>query len=551
MKGIFTGILNISISAGILIVVCIIIRMLFKNMPKFVRCLMWLLVAIRLAVPFSIESPFSMLPAKEYVTVDVSVTSSEQDYIYSLEHTVYKTEENALHYYTAEKQPIPSGVEGSRVAKSTDIMDILSIVWIIGAAVVLTYAFVAYIRLRRMVSDAVILRDNIYQSERVGSAFVLGLIRPRIYIPYGLSLKEIFMVVNHERAHISRKDHFAKPFGFIITAIYWFNPLVWIAYILLCRDIELACDEKVIKKIGYEKKKDYSQTLLNLSIPRKYIAACPVAFGEVGVGARVKNVLRMKKCRKAIIAVALAVCVVLAMGFLTYPSKTADEKKAEASNRLAEEMKMEDFSAIESVEPSEKVAAFELATEEAESSDGENSYVFYYNDYNSDGITNICITSVALGNVDVPHYVTLGDQKVVGVKTDDPNVYYTSKKGEVYSVILWPVLSEGVMEEKLDYPHDGTDINAKAGAMVVSVNSGTVEEIGVNAENAKYIVIKGDDSLIYTYTNVDDGSINVAVGDKVKAGDTISAVKSDDPVLNFKISDEYNMMLDPVMTEVP
>jgi murein DD-endopeptidase MepM/ murein hydrolase activator NlpD len=150
------------------------------------------------------------------------------------------------------------------------------------------------------------------------------------------------MSISHENAHISRRDHLVKPLGFIIAAVYWFNPLVWLAYILLCRDIELACDEKVIKKIGYDKKKDYSQALLNLSIPKKYISACPVAFGEVGINERIKNVLTMKKGKKIIIAVAVAICAVLAICFLTYPKKiknnSGDVAEVQASEETAEEI---------------------------------------------------------------------------------------------------------------------------------------------------------------------------------------------------------------------
>ena len=221
--------------------------------------------------------------------------------------------------------------KGMNKEASVDVMGILSYVWIAGVAAVLIYALIVYVKLRRMVSDAVILRENIYQSEKVGTAFVLGIISPKIYIPYHLSLNELFMVVNHERAHIRRRDHLVKPMGFILVAVYWFNPLVWLAYILLCRDIELACDEKVIKKIGYDKKKEYSQALLNLSVPRKYISACPVAFGELGVGERVKNVIRMKKGGRLILSAALMVCAVLALGFLTYPKKDAEESAMEKS----------------------------------------------------------------------------------------------------------------------------------------------------------------------------------------------------------------------------
>ena len=165
---------------------------------------------------------------------------------------------------------------------------------------------------------------------------------------------ELFMTLNHERAHLTRRDHLVKPLGFIITAVYWFNPLVWLAYILLCRDIELACDEKVIKKIGYDKKKDYSQTLLNLSIPRKYISACPVAFGECGINERIKNVLKMKKSKKIVIAAAVALCAIIAVCFLTYPK----DRKA-ASHERTEAQASESTANIEEIAKEESIKAEE------------------------------------------------------------------------------------------------------------------------------------------------------------------------------------------------
>ena len=347
MKELFTGILNISISAGILIIVCTLVRLIFRRMPKFVRCLMWMLVAIRLAVPFAIESPLSLLPAREYVTVSSNdnVSTDEAGNAYSNNELTDKSNAEIINKVetvdTAENNNSVA-TENTAETNNIDVMYVLSIVWLVGVIAVLIYALVSYIRLRRLVDDAVLLKDNIYQSERAGTAFILGVIRPRIYVPYGLSLNERYMSISHEKAHISRRDHLVKPLGFIIAAVYWFNPLVWLAYILLCRDIELACDEKVIKKIGYDKKKDYSQVLLKKKKKKKYISACPVAFGEVGINERIKNVLTMKKGKKIIIAVAVAICAVLAICFLTYPKKiknnSGDVAEVQASEETAEEI---------------------------------------------------------------------------------------------------------------------------------------------------------------------------------------------------------------------
>ena len=237
MTGIFTEILNISISASLLIAACFLIRLIFRKMPKYIRCLMWLLVFIRLAVPFSIESDYSALPTKEYI-----VTAGVSE------------EADAVNDNDVEDVVMVDVHEQSEPVKS-DVMSILSIVWMIGAACTMVYAFVSFILLKRRVGDATLLRDNIYQSEKIGTSFVLGIIRPRIYVPYGLSEINLDMVLKHENAHIKRRDHLIKPLGFLIATIHWFNPAVWFAYVLLCRDIEFACDEKVIRLIGFDMKK--------------------------------------------------------------------------------------------------------------------------------------------------------------------------------------------------------------------------------------------------------------------------------------------------------
>lgn len=358
MKELFAEILNISISAGILIIVCVLVRLIFRKMPKFVRCLMWLLVAVRLAIPFNIESPISMQPAREYVTItyEEDITASS----YTVSEAGSDEDKISLDIYANEapKTNDSSNIKEGNKRKNIDIMYVMSVIWIIGVSAVIVYAVIAYIRLRKLVDDAVLLKENIYQSEKVGTAFVLGIISPKIYVPYGLNANELFITVNHEKAHLARRDHFVKPFGFIITAVYWFNPLVWLAYILLCKDIELACDEKVIKKIGYDKKKEYTQTLLNLSIPRKYISACPVAFGEVGLNERIKNILNMKKGKKIIIVTAVAVCAVIAICFLTYP-KTSKNNSEEASEVAA----VEETTEIKAVEEETEVKAAEETTD--------------------------------------------------------------------------------------------------------------------------------------------------------------------------------------------
>jgi beta-lactamase regulating signal transducer with metallopeptidase domain len=205
---------------------------------------------------------------------------------------------------------------------------IASIVWIAGMALLVLYGVISYVGLRRKVAEAVPLRDNLWQGQAVASPFVLGFFRPRIYLPFGMDEESIVFVVAHENEHISRRDHWIKPIGFLLLVIYWFNPLIWLAYILLCRDIELACDERVVKRMSADDKKAYSKALLTCSVDRRSIAACPLAFGEVGVKQRITNVLNYKKPTFWIIIAALVSCAVVAVCFLTNPR--TDEDPAES-----------------------------------------------------------------------------------------------------------------------------------------------------------------------------------------------------------------------------
>ena len=215
------------------------------------------------------------------------------------------------HYYEVVTRP---------TGHFADITTILAIVWIVGIVLLLAYTIISYSRVKNKIGTAVLLRDNIYQSENVISPFVLGIIKPKIYLPFNMNEQDMEHVIAHEQAHINRKDHWWKPLGFLILTLHWFNPLMWLGYVLLCRDIELACDEKVIKELNTEQKADYSQALLNCSVNRRMIAACPLAFGEVGVKDRVKSILNYKKPAFGIIVVAIIASIAVAVCFLTNPT---------------------------------------------------------------------------------------------------------------------------------------------------------------------------------------------------------------------------------------
>ena len=316
MSGIFLKLLNLSISASWLVLVVLALRLVLKRAPKWVNVLLWGMVALRLMLPFSIESALSLIPSAETLSPETVRFDPAPTITSGVEFI-----DNAVN---------PSLSESFAAAPLASVNPLYvwtylaGWVWLIGLAAMLAYALVSYLRLRRRVSASIPLRENIYVCDEVPSPFILGIVRPRIYLPSALDETQRGSVLSHERAHLARRDHWWKPLGYALLAVYWFNPLLWLAYTLLCRDIELACDERVLRGMDAGQIKDYSSALLACSVPRRMLAACPLAFGEVGVGARVKNALRYKKPAFWVVAASVIVCIVVAVCFLTNPRTDTD-----------------------------------------------------------------------------------------------------------------------------------------------------------------------------------------------------------------------------------
>ena len=309
MADIFLKIVNMSISASWIVLVVLLLRLLLKKAPKWINGILWGIVGLRLVMPFSLESVFSLIPSGE--TISKAPDSPRPHFESGV--TIIDNQVNDYlggHYYEGVTRP---------TGHFADITTILAIVWIVGIVVLLAYTIISYLRVKNKIGTAFILRDNIYQSENVVSPFVLGIIKPKIYLPFNMNEQDMEHVIAHENAHIHRKDHWWKPFGFLVLTLHWFNPLMWLGYVLLCRDIELACDEKVVKEFNNEQKADYSQALLTCSVNRRIIAACPLAFGEVGVKNRVKSVLNYKKPAFWIVVTAIVTSIAVAVCFLTNP----------------------------------------------------------------------------------------------------------------------------------------------------------------------------------------------------------------------------------------
>ena len=310
MSELFLEIVNRSIAASWIVIAVLILRFCLKKAPKWVNVLLWGIVAVRLIFPFSIESALSLIPSAETVSPSIMMETapSVQTGVPALDQVINPVIDHSL-------SPAP----GASANPLQIWISVLTVIWLLGVAALFLYSAVSYRRLRRRVCEAVILRDNIYQSENVCSPFVLGIIQPKIYLPYSVDSGSLAYVIAHEQAHIRRGDHWWKPLGFLLLTVHWFNPLLWLGYILLCRDIELACDEKVIREMGSEQRADYTQALVSCSVSRRSIAACPLAFGEVGVKTRVKSVMNYKKPAFWIILASALICAAAAVCFLTNP----------------------------------------------------------------------------------------------------------------------------------------------------------------------------------------------------------------------------------------
>ena len=309
MNEVFLKVLNMSIAASWLILAVMLLRFVLKRLPKWIAVALWGIVALRLSVPFSFESALSLITSAE--------TFSPHNIQYEMPtiSSGIPAVNNAVNRVLSETfAPNPGGSVNPLYVWTF----VVSVIWLIGIAAMLLSAVISYVWVRRSVAERIPYKGNIFLCDYVKSPFILGLVRPKIYLPSGMEAA-MEPVIAHEKAHLARRDHWWKPMGFLILAVHWFNPLCWIAYVLLCRDIELACDEKVIRQMDLDGKKQYSTALLECDAQWRLVAICPLAFGEVGVKKRVKNVLDYRKPAFWFIILAAIVCAVVAVCFATNP----------------------------------------------------------------------------------------------------------------------------------------------------------------------------------------------------------------------------------------
>lgn len=317
MEGIFVKLLNMSISASVLILIAVLLRGVLRRSPKWIHCLLWGLVVVRLVCPLSFESSFSLAPRADFVETKLGVQREDGRYMNSatdVSKVLNDDLDNAQNKNLANKGNADRQGDWKKISWT----------WFVGVVLLLGYAAISYLRFRKKVQASVRLRDGIYVCDNIRTPFILGVIRPGIYLPSDMDEVQTDNVIAHERAHLSRLDQVWKPLGYCLLAVYWFNPLCWLAFVLFCRDMELACDEKVIRDMDVEDKKVYSRVLLSFSDPSHRIAAGPLAFGEIGVKKRIQSVLNYRKPAFWMVGLAILALVVTSLCFLTNPKAAND-----------------------------------------------------------------------------------------------------------------------------------------------------------------------------------------------------------------------------------
>lgn len=485
METIFLRIINVSFVASFAALAVLVIRLVFKKVPKRVICLLWGMVAIRLVLPFSFECNLSLIPSLKPISEDI---------IYQQSPTI----ESGMDSVDNLINPILSDKLQANPADSINPMQIVtgvfSYAWMVGLTVMLSYALISSLLLKRKLSMATLYSKGIKQSDRIETPFVFGFFMPTIYVPYSISSSDIEYVLAHENTHIKRLDYIWKPLGFILLSVYWFNPIMWLSYSSLCKDIESACDERVIKEMEREQRRGYSEALLNCATSGKLLLAAPLAFGEVKVKERVKSVMNYKKPSFWISTVSFLLCAFVAIFLMTNPVSAQSVIGSDVVNK--EESALDSLANIKETTGGLK----ENTLEEESESETTGEYI---------GEDNISLTSEGK----LPEFVSPLPEGVITV-------------------------GYGLSEENPNQPfHDGIDLAAPMGTPVMAAYDGIIVHADYDHDNGNSILVKHSDEYHTEYNHLSE--ILVKNGDTVKCGDVIGYVgstgKSTGPHLHFGV----------------
>lgn len=321
MQNLFLDVLNMSLTAAYVIAAIILIRLLIRKLPKKYSYLLWSVAAFRLCCPFSFQSVLSIFNLGIF-DMSRAQTESGAQLKYVADNIIYEEIPQVTvglpYANTIINNSLPPAEPTASINPMQIIIAVLAVLWVIGMAAMLGYGIISFIRIRRSMNTAMRLKDNVYQSDKVSSPFILGIVKPKIYIPFGLDEDTLRYVLTHEKYHLRRFDHIAKIAAYIILSVHWFNPLCWAAFILMGTDMEMSCDEKVLA--GEENiRKEYSTSLLSFATDRRFPSPGPLAFGETGVRSRIKNALNFRKPKLWAAVIAVIVCIVAAVACISNP----------------------------------------------------------------------------------------------------------------------------------------------------------------------------------------------------------------------------------------
>ncbi|MGN0413168.1 MAG: M56 family metallopeptidase [Lachnospiraceae bacterium] len=503
MNELFVAILNMSLKASVLVVMIVILRLVFKNTPKWIHCFIWILVAIRLVCPISFESNLSF-----FNLLKNENTQQTEFFQYN-----EMPEKPKVEFSVPVIQSDVAGDTGLSVTqrRTTSYIPVLTIKWIFGMICMLVYAVASYLIIYKKVRFSIRDESNVYACDEIDTPFILGIIKPKIYVPSSLRKQTLESVLAHERAHLNRGDFIWKPFAFILLTIYWFNPVIWMAYVLFCRDMELACDEKVIKNVDKDSIVSYSNALLECSVPKKGILACPLAFGEVGVKQRIRSVLNYKKPAFWTVISAIAAVIVVAVCFLT----NARLEVADSGKPVEEINAAESSEEINSVERTDEMDSYSEVANDMDSSD----------------------ESIGTDLSGVP-----GTDSNDGTTYIDPNEIGDNTVDNVVEQMLWPTVSENISNQRSTTYDDNiqysVNISGSVGDPVYAVADGIIIKNTFDENLGNVIFLQTDAGYTCVYEHLDE--MYVEEGQKVKEGDVIAALgntgKSTGPNLGFSVS---------------
>lgn len=330
MTELFLSFVNRSITAGWMILPVLCLRWCLRNFrSKDLICILWGLVGLRLALPFSLPTPFSLVPSAQTIPTDIMYASSP-----AIDTGLSTLNQTVNPMLSASFSPDP--------ATSANLLQILlalaALIWVIGIALFALYALISLLRLRHRLTEAVPVGENVWVCDHIASPFLLGLMHPRIYLPSSLDPQTAASVIAHEHAHLMRRDPIWKAVGFVLLALYWFHPLVWVAYILFCRDMELACDARATRDFSPAERKTYAEALLACSLPHAGRSFCPLAFGEIGVKSRIRALLQGKKPSHLLVVVTISIIAILAVCFLTDPVPSDPSESSTSALALTDDV---------------------------------------------------------------------------------------------------------------------------------------------------------------------------------------------------------------------